>query len=134
MNHAHQHTLTPPSEAAIAAVSTAPRVTPADIEAQIAYEGHFTADMGIAADNSCYGNLGDPGPKELKQVSICVLVLKNGHKIVGVNEGPVSPENFDAELGRKMARGKAIDQIWPLMGYQLKEQLYQRTQPAVAPE
>ncbi len=35
----------------------------------------------------------------------------------------MSAANFDAELGRKLARQKAIDQIWPLMGYELRTKL-----------
>jgi hypothetical protein len=37
--------------------------------------------------------------------------------------GVASPENFNAEIGRKVARQKAIDQIWPLMGYELRTKL-----------
>ena len=35
-----------------------------------------------------------------------------------------SPENFDAELGRKIARQNAVSKMWPLMGYALKEKLH----------
>ncbi|HAL1282790.1 TPA: hypothetical protein H5R18_004651, partial [Escherichia coli] len=34
-----------------------------------------------------------------------------------------SPENFDAEIGRKVARKNAIEKIWPLEGYLLKQKL-----------
>jgi hypothetical protein len=50
------------------------------------------------------------------------LVLKNGFTVIG-ESACASPENFDAELGRKIARTNAIDKVWPLMGYALKEQL-----------
>ena len=59
----------------------------------------------------------------LSNVTICAILLRNGHKIVGVNEGPVSAANFDADIGRVMARQKAIDQIWPLLGYELRSKL-----------
>jgi len=59
----------------------------------------------------------------LDHITICVLILRNGTKIVGVNEGPVSRANFDAELGRKLARDKAVDQIWPFLGYVLRNKL-----------
>ena len=34
-----------------------------------------------------------------------------------------SPENFDPEIGRKIARQNAVQKIWPLMGYALKDKL-----------
>lgn len=109
---------------------TAPRVTPADIEANIASEHYFTGADGVSAgvlDGRAIGSL-----PSLGLITFCVLVLRNGHRIVGVNEGPVSTANFDAELGRKLARQKAIDQVWPLVGYELKERLY-RAQMAPHP-
>ena len=86
---------------------TAPRVTPADIEAEIASEHYFTALDGVeGATGSCNG--GDS--YALGLITICVLITRNGTKLVGVNEGPVSIQNFDADMGRRMARQKAIDQ------------------------
>ena len=102
---------------------TAARVTPADIEANIASEHYFTAAQGVAAEDAAFGNLGNPGPKCLELVTICVLITRNGTKLVGANEGPVSPENFDADMGRRMAREKAIDQLWPMLGYELRTKL-----------
>lgn len=108
---------------------TAPRITPADIEANIASEHIFNAGMADVAQKILDWTITDEEARQprspLDMVTICVLVLRNGHRIVGVNEGPVSAANFDAELGRKLARQKAVDQIWPLMGYELKERLYQ---------
>ena len=37
-----------------------------------------------------------------------------------------SPENFDAEIGRKIARDNAVQKIWPLMGYELKQRLHEQ--------
>ena len=34
-----------------------------------------------------------------------------------------NPENFDAELGLKIARQNAVAKIWPLMGYELRSKL-----------
>ena len=31
--------------------------------------------------------------------------------------------NFDAEVGRKIARQNAVSRIWPLMGYELRTKL-----------
>jgi hypothetical protein len=104
---------------------TAPRVTPADIEGNIASEHYFTAAHGNEQVLALEGRLHEVTPACMATITLCVLILKNGHKIVGVNEGPVSADNFDAEMGRKFARSKAIDQIWPLMGYALKQQLHE---------
>lgn len=93
----------------------APRVTEADVNAVISAEYWFTAASALGKDVPLM-----PG---LEHITICILVLKNGMKIVGVNEGPVSPENYDAEIGIKMAREKARDQIWPLLGYELRTHL-----------
>ena len=110
---------------------TSPRVTPADIEAHIASEHYFTAGDGYAGALSAdpaFEALPDDArviapPEALDLITICVLITKNGTKLVGVNEGPVSPKNFDAELGRKMARQKATDQLWPMLGYELRSKL-----------
>lgn len=97
---------------------TAPRVTPADIEAEIAVETYFTAAEGhLGAGNGNYG------PAELRLLTFCVLVLHNGCKVVGINHGPVDPAGFDPEYGRKDARDDAIRQVWPLLGFRLRDQL-----------
>lgn len=113
------------TEAELAAKAVAPRVTPEDIEAAIVREYYFTADEGIYGHEVLIGDsVSTPEPYgPLGRVTICVLVLRNGTKIVGANEGPVSPENFDAEIGRRYAREEAIDQIWPLLGYELRNRL-----------
>lgn len=126
----------------VAKGKTAPRVTPADIEANIAAEHYFTAGQGtlgaLLAEQKNYRPEIEPGsfdgaPGSLDLLTFCVLVLRNGFTVTG-ESACASPENFDAEIGRKIARANAVNRIWPLMGYQLKEQLYQRTQPAHAPE
>lgn len=50
---------------------------------------------------------------------VCLLTLKNGFEIVG-NGSCVDPENFDWELGKKVARNRAKEQIWMLEGYRLQ--------------
>ncbi|MDT3707434.1 MAG: Gp49 family protein [Thiobacillus sp.] len=104
---------------------TAPRVTPADIEAAIASEHYFTAADGIqGAGLDEYLNSPSllDGTSPLHLLTFCVLVLKNGYTVTG-ESACASPENFDAELGRKIARIHATDKIWPLMDYALRERL-----------
>lgn len=112
---------------------TAPRVTPADIEANIASEHYFTAGDGFAGAvsispefvNSERGPDGIPvicPPEQLDLLTFCVLVLRNGFTVTG-ESACASPENFDAEVGRKIARANAVNKIWPLMGYELRTKL-----------
>ena len=97
---------------------TAPRVTPADIEANIAEEHYFTASDGIRGANELECEQGDP----LTLLTFCVLELRNGFTVTG-ESACASPENFDAEIGRKIARQNAVQKIWPLMGYALRSKL-----------
>jgi len=93
---------------------TAPRVTPADIEACIASEWYFTAAEATRIAGS------EPHPLDL--LTFCVLVLKNGFTVTG-ESACASPENFNAEIGRKIARQNAVAKIWPLLGFRLRDQL-----------
>ena len=100
---------------------TAPRVTPQDLQDNIASEHYFTAGDGIAG--RCYREVSTlHSPQSLELLTFCVLVLKNGFTVTG-ESACASPENFDAEIGRKIARQNAEQKIWPLMGYHLKQQL-----------
>jgi hypothetical protein len=55
-------------------------------------------------------------------LTVCCLVLRNGFTVTG-ESACASPENFDAEIGRKIAFDNARDKIWQLEGYLLKERL-----------
>lgn len=104
---------------------TAPRVTPADIEANILSEHYFTAADGYAGAAAL--TIQEDGviqpPEQLDLLTFCVLILQNGFTVTG-ESACASPENFDAEVGRKIARTNAINKVWPLMGYALKQQLH----------
>jgi hypothetical protein len=83
----------------------APRITPDDIDNKIAKEYYH-----IVPDTT---------------LTICVLTLKNGFTVTG-ESAAASPENFDEEIGRKIARDNARDKIWALEGYLLKQKLYEK--------
>jgi hypothetical protein len=106
----------------------APRVTPTDVEENIVSEHFFTGEAGVLGayklNNDVYvGSVpNDLNVGALKLLTFCVLVLKNGFTVTG-ESACVSPENFDAQIGRDVARKNAVDKIWPLMGYALKEKL-----------
>ena len=107
---------------------TAPRITPAAIDAVIATEHYFTADQGARQAGLDWAvQLDQPYQPttraELTLLTFCVLVLRNGFTVTG-ESACASPENFDAEIGRKIARANAIAKIWPLEGYVLKQRLH----------
>lgn len=107
---------------------TAPRVTPDHIESCIVGEFYFTAADGYR-NSPCYDPTGHPyeplpAPAALELLTFCVLVLKNGFTVTG-ESACASPENFDAEIGRKIARANAREKIWLLEGYALKQRLYE---------
>jgi hypothetical protein len=100
----------------------APRVTPTDIEANIASEHYFTADDG---EWGAGRHAHKPKHPQLSLLTFCVLVLKNGFTVTG-ESACASPENFDAEVGRKIARQNAVNKVWSLMGYELRSRLSDR--------
>ena len=80
----------------------APRLTPALIDATIVETEFF---------------------KLTDVLTVCVLTLRNGFTVTG-ESACASPENYDKEIGEKIARENARDKIWPLEGYLLKERLF----------
>jgi len=105
---------------------TAPRVTSEDIDKNIISELYFTALDKNQAEELIKVNGDNPEinviAQSLSLLTICVLVLSNGFTVTG-ESACASPENFDAEIGRKIARSNAVNKVWPLMGYALKEKL-----------
>ncbi len=81
----------------------APRVTPTDIE--------------VVIDGSEYAIFNGV-------MTICVLTLNNGFMVTG-ESACASPENFNANLGRKIAYNNAKNKIWALEGYLLKQKLFE---------
>lgn len=81
---------------------TAPRITPDRINSVIIGEAYHVF----------------PGTT----LTVCCLTLSNGFTVTG-ESACASPENFDAELGKKIARDMAKQKIWALEGYALRERL-----------
>lgn len=84
---------------------TAPRITPERIDGLIASEAYHRF-VGTTH-------------------TVCCLTLTNGHTVIG-ESACVSPENFDAEVGEKVARDDARNKLWALEGYRLKCALYEK--------
>jgi hypothetical protein len=106
------------ADAEAAAVAKAPRVSLADIEAAILTKHEFNAWDACAALDGVHAIKDEP----LRTLSICIVVLKNGFTVVG-KSAPASPENFDRQLGRKLAYEDCVRQLWPLMGFVLRDRM-----------
>ena len=119
---------------------TAPRVTPQRIEEVIASEYYFTAADGVAGAAAactlhCYHADVDttkekaplPPYQAHRLLTFCVITLKNSFTVTG-ESACASPENFDADIGRKIARENAVEKIWLLEGYLLKQHLHELAQ------
>lgn len=106
---------------------TAPRVTLEHIEACVAYEYYTTGSEAFGRTTPvvgpAYRSISRADITPLSCLTICVLHLKNGFLVTG-ESACASPENFDEAVGRKVARQKAIDKMWALEGYLLKERLH----------
>lgn len=104
----------------------APRLTPALIDATIDSEHYFTALDGV--DGHYRGGPEAQGVRNagaLGLLTFCVLVLKNGFTVTG-ESACASPENFNAEIGRKIARDNARNKIWLLEGHLLRQRLHEQ--------
>ena len=58
-------------------------------------------------------------------LTVCCLTLQNGFTVTG-ESACASPENFNAEIGEKIAFEQARDKIWVLEGYLLKQKLFEQ--------
>lgn len=80
----------------------APRLTPAHIDKQI-----VSSDYHVFAGTT---------------LTVCAITLRNGFIVTG-ESAAASPENFDQEIGRKIAYENARNKIWAFEGYLLREKL-----------
>ena len=101
-------------------MSATPRtVTRAQIEGLIKYKG-FYRPVDAMTDAEI--------PESVKLITCCVLVLDNGFTIHG-KSACVDPASYNKEVGEHWALEDAISQVWPLLAYQLKEEMYQDAPP-----
>jgi hypothetical protein len=103
----------------------APRVTLEQVEASIISEHYFTAGDGDAhvAEQASLGlDHIRQTPVALNCLTFCILVLRNGYTVSG-QSACADPANFKPDIGRRLARVNAVNQIWTLLGYELKTKL-----------
>lgn len=112
------------TERASAAIAKAPRISLATLEASIREKYFVMGDVAVALGEGVGGQRPEGYVDPLKIMTVCVLVLRNGFVVVG-KAAPMSPENFNVELGRKFAYEDAIRQMWPLAAYAAKNAAYQ---------
>ena len=109
---------------------TAARVTPDDIQREIVEETYFTAAEGRHGHS--HKNHGfqyaELAQSPLNLLTFCVLELRNGFTVTG-ESACASPENFDAEIGRRIARENAVQKIWLLLGFRLRDKLTEAALP-----
>lgn len=55
---------------------------------------------------------------------ICELTLKNGFTVTG-EAGVVDKENFVQEVGERISYQRALDNVWPLLGYEMQSKLHE---------
>lgn len=63
-------------------------------------------------------------PASASTLTICVLVLRNGFSVTG-ESACADPANFDAQIGKKIARAAAVEKIWMVEGYLLRQRLHE---------
>jgi hypothetical protein len=57
-----------------------------------------------------------------QRLTICILTLRNGFIVTG-ESSCVHAANFDADRGRRLARENAVDKVWMLEGYLLRQRI-----------
>lgn len=123
-----------------AQASNSRRVTPADVEAEITHEFYFTPARAMEGDDALevwrFAEKGpgeEPLPAALTSLTFCVLVLRNGTKVVGINHGAIDPAQHSVQRGREEARKQAIDKMYELLGFRLRDHLHERALYESAP-
>jgi hypothetical protein len=88
----------------------------------------ITLDMLLGFIKEVHYQRGDaaidvPADHPLTTMTLCFCVLKNGWMVIG-KAAPASAVMYDPEIGRKLAHEDCIRQIWPLLGFVLRQSLY----------
>ena len=99
-------------------------ISKASIEAKI--RGVYFINAGEALKDSNRGNI-QRDLEELKLVTICIIILENGFKVEGTS-ACVDPKIYNEAIGQEEAYKNAVEKIWELEGYALKQKLFEAVQ------
>lgn len=97
------------AEIIAAGANIAPRITPADLDANIA----------------CIEIVKHVAPSG-QVLRWAVITVHNGFAVAGQPSASASSENDNQAIGERIAIDNAKRELWPLMGYELKSQLHGR--------
>lgn len=87
---------------------TAPRITPEALQANIAH-------IEVVTHHSVGGQV----------LRWAVLTTRSGFAVTGRPSAAVDARNDDAEVGASIAIDNAKNELWALMGYELKTRLHE---------
>lgn len=59
-------------------------------------------------------------------ITLVTLYLRNGAKTIGINYGAIDPAQQNWEIGAREARRQAVDKVFELEGYLLRQRLFER--------
>ena len=110
-----------------AGADSAPRITSDHIKSKVLGTYFFTGLDGAASVLPDLATIKNQEVQSLSLLTFCVLVLENGFTVTG-ESACASPENFNEQIGRDIAYENAIDKVWLLEGYLLKQGLYETAQ------
>lgn len=109
------------TEEQIAAITVAPRVTKEQVENYIKRKYFFTDAEGIKGA-TLLGQKTNVPRAAMGLTTFCVLVLQNDFTIVGESVC-TSRENYNRDIGERLAQEKAISKVWEFLGFQLRTNL-----------
>ena len=107
-----------------AGADKAPHITPDHIQSKIVAKHFFTALDGASSQMRSEDKFSNQEVQSLSLLTFCVLVLENGFTVTG-ESACASPENYNEEIGRKIAHQNAEEKIWLLEGYLLKQGMHE---------
>lgn len=99
-------------------------VTKASIESKIRNVYYINAGAAVKSSDQGWN---EKDIEELNLVTICIIILENGFKVEGTS-ACVDPTRYNEEIGQQEAYKNAVEKIWELEGYALKQKLFEDAQ------
>lgn len=96
-------------------------VLPEDVAAEVDGEFYFTAADGYLGMRERTNQSSDAAPSGLRHVVFCVLTLRNGMRVVGVDEGPLYSGLFEYDEACELAREDAVKKLRLMLGFLMRQ-------------